>query len=112
MERAARPAGGRRRGRGAGGPGHRDEGLKEANMRKREPGRRRTGGAALALAAAGGGAMVLALGGCGQSGPLYLPPEKTSPSAAASAPGPGLAPPAVAGRPGALRTVPGRLAPG
>lgn len=81
-------------------------------MRKREPGRRRrTGGTALALAAAGG-AMVLALGGCGQSGPLYLPPEKTSPSAAASGPGPGLAPPAVAGRPGALRTVPGRLAPG
>lgn len=78
-------------------------------MRKREPGRRRTGGAALALAAAGG-AMVLVLGGCGQSGPLYLPPEKTSPSAAASAPG--LAPPAAAGRPGAPRTVPGRLVTG
>ena len=84
-------------------------------MRKREPGRRRTGGAAPALVAAGG-AMVLALGGCGQSGPLYLPPEKSSPPAAAAAPAPapapGLAPAAAAGRPGALRTAPGRLAPG
>ena len=40
-------------------------------MRKHEPGRR-TPGAALALAVAGG-VMILALGGCGQSGPLYLP---------------------------------------
>ena len=44
-------------------------------MRKHERGRR-TPGAALALAVAGG-AMILALGGCGQSGPLYLP-EKAS----------------------------------
>ena len=44
-------------------------------MRKHERGRR-TPGAALALAAACG-AMILALGGCGQSGPLYLP-EKAS----------------------------------
>ena len=82
-------------------------------MRKREPGRRRTGGAAPALVAAGG-AMVLALGGCGQSGPLYLPPEKSSPPAAAAAPAPapGLAPAAAVERPGALRTAPGRLAPG
>ena len=48
-------------------------------MRKHERGRR-TPGAALALAVAGG-AMILALGGCGQSGPLYLP-EKASLSAA------------------------------
>ena len=40
-------------------------------MRKHERGRR-TPGAALALAVAGG-ATILALGGCGQSGPLYLP---------------------------------------
>lgn len=85
-------------------------------MHERGPGgHRRTGGAALALAAAGG-AMILALGGCGQSGPLYLPPEKSSLSAAASAPGlaPGPAsahlPAAV--RPGALRPVPGRAAHG
>lgn len=44
-------------------------------MRKHERGRR-TRGAALALAAACG-ATILALGGCGQSGPLYLP-EKAS----------------------------------
>ena len=50
-------------------------------MRKHERGRR-TPGAALALAVAGG-AMILALGGCGQSGPLYLP-EKASLAAAAS----------------------------
>ena len=54
-------------------------------MRKHERGRR-TPGAALALAI-GGGAMILALGGCGQSGPLYLP-EKASLSAAAPLPGP------------------------
>lgn len=44
-------------------------------MRKRECGRR-TAGAAFALAAAGG-AMILALGGCGQSGPLHLPKESS-----------------------------------
>ena len=80
-------------------------------MHKREPGRR-TGGAALALAAAGG-AMILALGGCGQSGPLYLPSEKPSLSAADSAPGPGSAPlPAAAARPGAFRPTPVRPARG
>ena len=54
-------------------------------MRKHERGRR-TPGAALALAVAGG-AMLLALGGCGQSGPLYLP-EKASRSAVVPLPGP------------------------
>ena len=44
-------------------------------MRKHEGGRRKSG-AALALAAMGG-AMILALGGCGQSGPLYLPKESS-----------------------------------
>ena len=52
-------------------------------MRKHERGRR-TPGAALALAAAGG-AMLLALGGCGQSGPLYLP-KKASLAAGVVAP--------------------------
>ena len=52
-------------------------------MRKHERGRR-TPGAALALAVAGG-AMVLALGGCGQSGPLYLP-EKASLAASVERP--------------------------
>lgn len=78
-------------------------------MRKRELGRR-AGGAALALAAAGG-AMILALGGCGQSGPLYLPPEKPSLSAADPAPGPAPVP-AAAVRPGALQAASGRPAHG
>ena len=52
-------------------------------MRNRERGRR-TPGAALALAAVGG-VMLLALGGCGQSGPLYLP-ERSSLAADAAAP--------------------------
>ena len=52
-------------------------------MRKHERGRR-TPGAALVLAVAGG-AMILALGGCGQSGPLYLP-EKASLAASAEGP--------------------------
>lgn len=77
-------------------------------MRKREPGHR-TSGAAMALAAAA----LLALGGCGQPGPLYLPPEKSSLSAADPAPVPGSAPlPAAAARPGALRPVPVRPAHG
>ena len=81
-------------------------------MRKREPGRRRAGGTGLALVAAGG-AMILALGGCGQSGPLYLPPEKPSLSAADPAPGPGSAPlPTAAARPGAFRPAPVRPAHG
>ena len=81
-------------------------------MRKREPGRRTGPARARALAAAGG-AMMLALGGCGQSGPLYLP-EKSSPSAAAPAraPAPGSVPSVAAGRPGAVRAVPDRLAHG
>ena len=74
-------------------------------MRKREPGRR-TRGAALALAAASG-AMILALGGCGQSGPLYLP-KKSSLSAVAPVPATVSSP--AAGRPGAVRAAPGRLA--
>ena len=74
-------------------------------MRKHERGRR-TPGAALVLAAACG-AMILALGGCGQSGPLYLP-EKASLSEAASLPGP--VPSAVAGREAAARTDSDRLA--
>ena len=56
-------------------------------MRKCERGRR-TPGAALALAAAGG-AIVLVLGGCGQSGPLYLP-EKASLAAGAAGPAAGV----------------------
>lgn len=71
-------------------------------MRKREPGHR-TGGAGLALAVAGV-AMILVLGGCGQSGPLYLP-KKSSLSAAAPPTVPDS--PAVAGRPGAIRGGPG-----
>ena len=65
-------------------------------MRKREP-VRRSNGAALASVAAGG-ALLLALAGCGQSGPLYLPKE--SPPAAA-APAPVAEPGASAGRHGA-----------
>ena len=76
-------------------------------MRKHERGRR-TPGAALALAVAGG-AMILALGGCGQSGPLYLP-EKAS--LAASVEGPvakaSIGPGAEAGEDGAAAV---RLAP-
>lgn len=70
----------------------------------------------MALVAAGG-AMILALGGCGQSGPLYLPKE-SSPSASASPsasePAPGSVAPAAAaaGRPGAFRTAPVRPATG
>ena len=60
--------------------------------------------------------MILALGGCGQSGPLYLPPEKSeksSLSAAASGPVPASVHlPAAAVRPGALRPVPGQVAHG
>ena len=69
-------------------------------MRKRERGRR-TPGAALALAAAGG-VMILALGGCGQSGPLYLP-EKASLAAGVAAPvtGTSTEPGAAAGEGGA-----------
>ena len=77
----------------------------EASMRKREPGRR-TGGARLALAVAGV-AMILALGGCGQSGPLYLPKKS---SLSASAPPPVPVSPAVAGRPGAVGAAPDRHA--
>ena len=62
-------------------------------MRKRESGRR-TGGALMALAVASG-AMILALGGCGQSGPLYLPKKS---SLSASAPSPVSVALAVAGR--------------
>ena len=58
-------------------------------MRKRERSRR-TAATALTLVVAGG-AMILALGGCGQSGPLYLPKESSlslsAPRAPASAPG-------------------------
>ena len=57
--------------------------IEEASMRKHERGRR-TPGAALSLAVAGG-AMILALGGCGQSGPLYLP-EKASLAASVEGP--------------------------
>jgi len=64
-------------------------------MRKREPGRR-TGGTLLALAVASG-AMIFTLGGCGQSGPLYLPKKS---SLSASAPPPVPVSPAVAGRGG------------
>lgn len=76
-------------------------------MRKRESGRR-TGGAVLALAVASG-AMILALGGCGQSGPLYLP-KKSSPSA--SAPSTKSVAFAVAGRWWAVGATQGRFAPG
>ena len=78
-------------------------------MRKREPGRQ-AGGAALALAAAGG-AMILALGGCGQSGPLYLP-RGSEPSPGVTVPAPGFARQAAAVGPGALRPAPGRTAHG
>ena len=74
-------------------------------MRKHERGRR-TPGAALALAVAGG-AMILALGGCGQSGPLYLP-EKASLAAVAPLPGP--VPSVVAQRQEAVRPDSDRLA--
>ena len=56
--------------------------IEEASMCKHERGRRTTG-ARLALAAVGG-VMLLALGGCGQSGPLYLP-EKSSLAAGVAA---------------------------
>ena len=62
-------------------------------MRKRESGRRK-GGAAMALAVASG-AIILALGGCGQSGPLYLPKKS---SLSVSAPSPVSVPLAVAVR--------------
>ena len=82
-------------------------------MRKRESGRRTSGVARARALVAAGGAMILALGGCGQSGPLYLP-EKSSPSAAApaQAPAPGSVPSVAAGWPGAVRVVPSRLAHG
>ena len=76
-------------------------------MRKHERGRR-TPGAALVLAIAGG-AMILALGGCGQSGPLYLP-EKASLAAGVAVPAtePGVA----AGSPGVVVSAPNRIAHG
>ena len=76
-------------------------------MRKHERGRR-TPGAALALAVAGG-AMILALGGCGQSGPLYLP-EKASLAASVEGPvaKPSIGPGTAAGEDGAAAV---RLAP-
>ena len=69
-------------------------------MRKREP-VRRSNGTALAFVAAGG-ALLLALAGCGQSGPLYLP-EESPPAAAAPAPAaaPAAEPGTSAGRHGA-----------
>jgi predicted small lipoprotein YifL len=69
-------------------------------MRKHERGRR-TPGAALVLAAACG-AMILALGGCGQSGPLHLP-KKSSLAAGVAAPvtEPSTEPGAAAGEGGA-----------
>ena len=76
-------------------------------MRKREPGRR-AGGAVLALVVASG-VMILALGGCGQSGPLYLP-KKSSPSASALLPVPVSS--TAAGRPGAFGVAPDRRAHG
>lgn len=76
-------------------------------MRKREPGRRKIG-AELALVVAGG-AMILALGGCGQSGPLYLP-KKSSFSAAA--PDPVSVPRGAAGRPATRRPAADRFAHG
>ncbi len=78
-------------------------------MCKRGSGRR-TSGAALALAVASG-AMILALGGCGQSGPLYLP-KKSSPFAVAPAPASASVLPSVAGRAGAIRAAPARFAHG
>ena len=78
-------------------------------MRKRELGRR-AGGAALALAAVGG-AMILALGGCGQSGPLYLP-RGSEPSPGATVPAPGFVGQAAAVGRGAPRPVPVRSAHG
>ena len=76
-------------------------------MRKHERGRR-TPGAALVLAIAGG-AMILALGGCGQSGPLYLP-EKASLAAGVAVPAaePGMA----AESPGVVVSAPNRIAHG
>ena len=73
-------------------------------MRNRERGRR-TAGAALALVVAGG-AVILALGGCGQSGPLHLP-KKSSLSGSVPAPAPA---PGLAGRGAAARVAAGRLA--
>ena len=70
---------------------------REASMRKRERGRR-TAGTALALAAVCG-AVTLFLGGCGQSGDLYLP-ERSSLAAGAAVPAVG--PVAAAGRLGAV----------
>lgn len=76
-------------------------------MRKHEGGRRKPG-AALALAAMGG-AMILALGGCGQSGPLYLPKESSlAEGVAVPATEPGVA----AGPPGAVVLAPNRIAHG
>ena len=64
-------------------------------MRKRERSRR-TAATALTLVVAGG-AMILALGGCGQSGPLFLPKESSlSGFGPASAPAPGVVGPAAA----------------
>ena len=76
-------------------------------MRKHERGRRAPR-AALSLAVAGG-AMILALGGCGQSGPLYLP-EKASLAASVEAPvtKPSIGPDTAAGEDGAAAV---RLAP-
>lgn len=76
-------------------------------MRKHERGRR-TPGAALALAVAGG-AMILTFGGCGQSGPLYLP-EKASLAASVERPvtKPSIEPGTAAGEDGAAAV---RLAP-
>ena len=76
-------------------------------MRKHERGRR-TPGAVLLLAAVGG-TMILALGGCGQSGPLYLP-EKASLAAGVAVPAtePGLA----AGSPRVVVSAPHRIAHG
>ena len=76
-------------------------------MRKHERGRR-TPRATLALAVAGG-AMILALGGCGQSGPLYLP-EKASLAAKVEGPvtKPSIGPGTAAGEDGAAAV---RLAP-
>ncbi len=81
-------------------------------MRKRAPGpgRRRAGGAALALVAAGG-ALLLALGGCGQSGPLYLP-RGSEPSPGATVPAPGFVRQAAAAGRGALQAAPVRPAHG
>ena len=76
-------------------------------MRKHERGRR-TPGAVLAPAVASG-AMILALGGCGQSGPLYLP-EKSSLAAGVAVPA--TEPAVAAGAPGAVVSAPNRIAHG